>query len=56
MHPVTHKPTKAIFIPDLKQGYWSGEVGTSQSIVDDTIVDSDESALRKNQLSLACNK
>ncbi len=51
LHPVTQKPIRAVFIPKFKAGTWSGSVGNMTAVEDTSILDNDETALRKNQLS-----
>ena len=50
--PTTGKKMPAVFIPKLKKGYWSGALENVQSLSENSIVDDDADALRKNQLHL----
>lgn len=49
-HPITQQPVKAVFIPDLKEGHWHGEIGNSVSIQHDQELDNDADAIREGQI------
>ena len=49
-HPLTQKMTKAVFVPDLKEGHWSGEFGNSSSVKHEQLLDDDRDAILQGQL------
>ena len=47
--------TKAVFVPDLKEGYWSGEFGNSSSVKHEQLLDDDRDAILQGQLEMTMN-